>query len=166
MLDSFFKGSYLIGLIAGAVIRTWYGQKYKQSRIENACTENPAVWLLMSLWGGGAAYVTCLRANVLAGLCGLSVANMGGRYGCGCLCRGIMVALAVTRGPWSQLVGHIGDKARTRADNPRCLPHYSASDVSCALAMVNRSSVVNTKLDCRLGRIGRLSSAVPAAGPT
>jgi protein-S-isoprenylcysteine O-methyltransferase Ste14 len=51
MLDSFFKGSYLIGLIAGSVVRTWYGKKYKQSRIKGGYKEGPAVWLLMSLWG-------------------------------------------------------------------------------------------------------------------
>lgn len=51
MLDSFFKGSYLIGLIVGSVVRTWYGKKYKQSRIKHGYQEGPAVWLLMSLWG-------------------------------------------------------------------------------------------------------------------
>ena len=51
MLDNIFQIFYLIGLVAGSVIRAWYGKKYKQDRTAIFRREGLAVGLLASLWG-------------------------------------------------------------------------------------------------------------------
>ena len=51
MLDNIFPLSYLIGLVAGSVIRVWYGRKFKQDRTAIFREEGLVVGLLASLWG-------------------------------------------------------------------------------------------------------------------
>ena len=51
MLDNIFPISYLIGLVAGSVIRVWYGRKFKQDRTAIFREEGLIVGLLASLWG-------------------------------------------------------------------------------------------------------------------
>ena len=49
--DTVFQFSYLAGLIAGSIIRGWYGRKYKQDRMAIFRNEGFAVGFLATLWG-------------------------------------------------------------------------------------------------------------------
>ena len=51
MPDSIFKAVFLIGFVAGSVIRKWYGRKHSQDTVTDQRSEGLAVYMLMFLWG-------------------------------------------------------------------------------------------------------------------
>ena len=46
-----FETVYLIGFVAAAVIRTYYGIQFKRKAIVHSRKENPIVYISMALWG-------------------------------------------------------------------------------------------------------------------
>lgn len=51
MFDNIFELIFLIGLILGSGIRTWYGRQHRRNKVEIVRREGLVMVLLMSLWG-------------------------------------------------------------------------------------------------------------------
>ena len=166
MLDSVFRVLYIIGFIAGSVIRAVYTRGNRKSEIAND-HETPLGKLLLSLVSWPGHHPAFLPAVILAGFCGLPPADMGCTAGGSSwgdnLCLRFVAALAFTRGPGTQLAASAANQGGTYAGNPGRLPSYPASHVRCTLLVGNCAGFTTAKLDCRLVHAGFFLPHLPVS---
>ena len=164
MLDSLFEAFYVIGLVAGSVIRTLHTRQYKQRKMvgKRETVVDKVLLVLASL--GLIVVPSFYLLSPWLDFADYNLPAWAGWVGAGVFGVALWLLWRSHVDLGRNSVTLSGSQPGSIACYPRCVPAHPASDVRCPLVMGNRSSVVAAELDRRLGPAGGFPASLPEAG--